>query len=831
VTEETAAVQRLRRRIADRKVIVVVGAGVSIGATMRDNGTPHPYASWAGLVSAGAQEMGTYGAPEQVVDYARYLLQAQKLEEVADLIIENLKSFYADWLQRSFDAETFTITNSDVPQALHALGCPILTTNYDDVLERVSGRGTLEWRNPEAWAQAQKDPTRYVLHIHGTFTDSASVVFSRKDYEELVNDTKNQSLWQALATQYSLLFVGVGKSFDDRNFTRLGGYLKDVLGQAGQEHYRLVYAGQNDGVDRQGLFEQKILQIEYGTSSGDLAGFLTGLVPSVPDSTAAPELPPPAVLSIDVDDSMVHATLLSDTASPQSADERCGLNAIALETLSLFDEWIRSDPLGGSGADEREGLRTRVIQQMGRILFDAVFHGDVRKLYQDGLRYQAQLREELVRAGQADAWAPLEIVLRIKKKIVPLFQTINQIDLDDLPWELLFDANSGHLSVSNNVVLVRGTEDQARRFEDWQPPNQLNVLVVLAQPEELVSRVRASWPGGKGYDTVIANIRSAIGAWDSPGDADRGSDTAQDNGDGAARDRVHVFELDDPGNEHGNDRGDEAGDNREQRAARRRSRVTWARFKAALDTSAQPSADSSQHVDVVHFIGHAGVTGLLYRFVAFEAPEPDAGPSGAAGAAVPIGDTQWVSFEEIGNFINNLDEKDRPTLVMLHLCQGPAGGVNGPVGPLDLTRASFSQLGYQLMQAQIPLVVAMQYPMWPDAGAVFTRTFYGKVQTATVPQAIQAARNAVARGVAGAGGPVGPVFFMGANVRQILVPQAPARRGKGAAPPAAGRIGPSKPVSRGAPPPGATTPGRTPIAIGSDRFQQDPRDGGASNGV
>lgn len=830
MTVETAAEQRLRRRIADGKVIVVVGAGVSIGATMRDDDTPHPYASWAGLVSAGAEEMGAYGAPKQVVAYAQYLLQEQKFEEVADLIIENLKNFYADWLQSSFDAQNFAITNPDVPEALHALGCPILTTNYDDVLERVSGRGTLEWRNAEAWPQAQKDPTRYVLHIHGTFTDSASVVFSRKDYEELVKDTKYQSLWQALATQYSLLFVGVGKSFDDRNFTRLGGYLKDVLGQAGQEHYRLVYAGQNDGVDREGLFEQKILQIEYGTSSGDLAEFLTGLVPSVPDSTAMPELPPPAVLSIDVDDRMVHAALHSDTASPQSADEPCGLNAIALETLSLFDEWIRSDPLGGSGADEREGLRIRVIQQMGRILFDAVFHGGVRQLYQDGLRYQAQLRDGLIKAGQPDAWAPLEIVLRIKKKIVPLFQTINQIDLDDLPWELLWETSSGHLSASNKVVLVRGTEDQARRFEEWQPPNRLNVLVALAQPEELVSQVRASWPGGKGYDTVIADIRSAIGAWDSPGDADRSSDPAQGNGGGAARGRVHVFELDDPGNEHGHDLDDEAGDNREQGAARRRYRVTWARFKAALDTSAQPDADSSQHVDVVHFIGHAGVNGL-YRYVAFEAPEPDAGRSGAADAAIPIGSTQWVSFEDIGTFILNLDEKDRPTLVMLHLCQGPAGGVSGPVGPLDLTRASFSQLGYLLMQAQIPLVVAMQYPMWPDAGALFTSTFYSKVQTATVPQAVQAARNAVSRAGAGASGPVGPVFFMGANVRQILVPQAAARRGKAAAPQAAGRSGPSKLVSPGAPTHGATTPGRTPAAIGSDRFQQDPRDGGGSNGV
>jgi hypothetical protein len=470
-----------------------------------------------------------------------------------------------------------------------------------------------------------------------------------------------------------------------------------------------------------------------------------------------------------------------------------------------------------------------VIQQMGRILFDAVFHGDVRQLYQDGLRYQAQLREGLVRAGQANVWAPLEIVLRIKKKIVPLFQTINQIDLDDLPWELLWEASSGHLSASNKVVLVRGTEDQSRRFEEWQPPNRLNVLVALAQPEELVSQVRASWPGGKGYDSVIADIRSAIGAWDSPGDADRDSDPAQGNDGGAARGRVHVFELDDPGNEHGNDLGDETGDNREQRAARRRCRVTWARFKAALDTSAQPGADSPRHVDVVHFIGHAGVTGLA-RYVAFEAPEPDAGPSGAADTAIPTGDTQWVSFEDIGTFVLNLDEKDRPTLVMLHLCQGPAGGVSSPVGPLDLTRASFSQLGYLLMQAQIPLVVAMQYPMWPDAGAVFTRTFYSRVQIATVPQAVQAARNAVSRGEAGASGPVGPVFFMGANVRQILVPQAAARRGKVAAPQAAGRIGTSKPgVSRGTPPHGPT-PGRTPTTVGSDRFEQNPRDGGTANG-
>ena len=731
----SAGAQRLAQRIKDGRVVVVVGAGVSIGATLQADGTPHPNASWPGLLASGIQEMQQRELDAEDIAYARSLLAKKRYEKAAGLVVEGLANFFGDWLQSCFGQEEFRVTHRDVPEALHQLGRPILTTNFDAVLETVTSRRPLDWRSAEGWKQAVDHPDQYVLHIHGTYTDSASVVLTDDQYRRLLEDSASQALWRSVASQYSLLFVGLGAGLEDPNFARLRSYLADVLGQAGQEHFRLVHADEDDPATRDELFGEKITQVSYGASPADLAPFLARLAPVAPEAAAVTPSPRPAVLVVDVDQDRVRATLRNGEQAPQTRGGECGLTQVVLETLSLLDEWIR----GESDGDERAALRQRVAQQTGRVLFDAVFRGDVLKLYGEGLAYEENLRKQLASADRLAEWPPMEIVLRIKKELIQLYRPINQIALDDLPWELLLDPSNGHLSAWNMVTLVRGPERQPGQLQPrvWEPLEELNVLVALVQPTELVRQV------GQGYDGVIAGIRAAIGASaPSKSGPDVGPPAAVRPPPSAApgEGRIHVFELDRPEDDPGGVR----------------RKVTWARFMAAFGTG-EASTAPARRMDVVHFIGHAGMAGVggLGRYVAFETDDDDG--------------TDWVSFDEIDEFFRGLDDNARPTVMMLHLCRGPEGGITGPSGPLDLTRASFSQLGYLLIKAQIPMVVAMQYPLRPDTGSMFSSVFYQRVTTMPVAQAVQAARVAVWRGSGTAGrGPVCPVLFMGGDMCNIL---------------------------------------------------------------
>lgn len=82
---------------------------------------------------------------------------------------------FAEWLRRTVGA--LRVRNKDVPEALAALGLPLLTTNYDDILEQVTNLPGVTWQ----------------------------------DYA--------QAMQRALRALKTPLFVGYGSGFEDPNFT------------------------------------------------------------------------------------------------------------------------------------------------------------------------------------------------------------------------------------------------------------------------------------------------------------------------------------------------------------------------------------------------------------------------------------------------------------------------------------------------------------------------------------------------------------------------------------------------------------------------------------
>ena len=124
---------------------------------------------------------------------------------------------------------------------------------------------------------------------------------------------------------------------------------------------------------------------------------------------------------------------------------------------------------------------------------------------------------------------------------------------------------------------------------------------------------------------------------------------------------------------------------------------------------------------VVHIIGHARHvrdTGGRIRAV-IELPGAD--------GTMEWNDPQWV----VELLTRYKADGRQPKLVILHLCE---------MNPFDFT-ASFERLAPELIEAGIPAVLAMQYPLSATAARRFTSTFYGRLAAGDeIDQIVQEAR-------------------------------------------------------------------------------------------
>ena len=142
--------------IRDREgtALVLVGAGVSIGATrgqvVQVGKKTFPLASWTGLlhhgvtfceqwVKADLPRGWSSGKPMQspeinVGDCGSLIGAGTKIEEK----LKAPEGLYITWLQSSDGA--LKIVDGSVLEAIAALGLPIATTNYDRLLETITGQ-------------------------------------------------------------------------------------------------------------------------------------------------------------------------------------------------------------------------------------------------------------------------------------------------------------------------------------------------------------------------------------------------------------------------------------------------------------------------------------------------------------------------------------------------------------------------------------------------------------------------------------------------------------------------------------------------------------------
>lgn len=291
--------QDLRTALEQGLITVVVGTGVSMAAT-----SGAATASWIGLMESGLARALDMGTSRELAESIRKDLELgaheptclwTAAEKITNALGGVQSANLAEWLRDDIGA--LRPASSEIINAINDLGCSIATTNYDDLIEQITGRGSVTWREAPKVQRAVRQESDDVVHLHGIWKDPESIVFGGLSYGRLAADEAAQALQRALITLRSFLFIGCGGGLNDPNFGPLREWVSETLHGRGARHFRLCIADESAALRADGS-DDRITPIVYGERHEDLVPFLRSLVQEDASASTASASPSPAPAAI-----------------------------------------------------------------------------------------------------------------------------------------------------------------------------------------------------------------------------------------------------------------------------------------------------------------------------------------------------------------------------------------------------------------------------------------------------------------------------------------------------------------------------------------------------
>lgn len=232
-------------------VLVVVGAGVSIGATRASA------ASWQGLLLDGLETVVARGirTPEEIaperdlvrLSFARSPFPMGEVLRRAEALIEHFGGAsdprFARWLADSVGSLRAGPGSDGTLRAiadLHDGGALVLTTNYDDLVSHACQAPPVTWLDANEFLRVMRREKRGVLHIHGHWRQPESVVLGLGTYDRIRNSEPLQMLFRDLWLERTWLYVGCGDGLDDPNFGPLLAWGIEKFGPSALTSYLLA---------------------------------------------------------------------------------------------------------------------------------------------------------------------------------------------------------------------------------------------------------------------------------------------------------------------------------------------------------------------------------------------------------------------------------------------------------------------------------------------------------------------------------------------------------------------------------------------------------------
>jgi len=272
--------------IAAGRALIVCGAGVSRAAT----GGAAP--GWAKLIEDGLECASRLCAADDQVwaEACRIQLKSKKTADwlrAADAIQEKLGGPSGGDYRAFFSKNLSTLENTK-PELLQALAKlagannPIATTNYDHLISRALKWERIDWVNYLGVVEALRGKRQAVWHIHGDYDRPESIIFSRADYQRIVQHEFSQFVQQLAALNFTFVFVGCsGSGLGDDNVGELLNWLRKGFAGLGDQHYVLVADSNTD------KWPAGVHPVKFG-DHGDLPAYLDRLAPAAPAVASFP---------------------------------------------------------------------------------------------------------------------------------------------------------------------------------------------------------------------------------------------------------------------------------------------------------------------------------------------------------------------------------------------------------------------------------------------------------------------------------------------------------------------------------------------------------------
>jgi tetratricopeptide (TPR) repeat protein len=338
----------LKNEIARSQTVVIIGAGVSIGAANR-----HKCASWTGLLHDGVDRCVELNRlPSAMTDSLRLQIDSGDLDFLllaAEIVSKKLGApndgEYRRWLRETIGA--LKAENKEVIQALSDLGAVLATTNYDGLIEEVTGLPPITWNDGARVERVLRGDEKAVLHLHGYWENPQSVILGIRSYEQILGDDHAQTMQRAVAALKSILFVGCGEGLNDPNFGSLLEWTGKIFAGSEYRRFRLALESEREKIQKQHPNQQRLFVLSYGQKHDDLTGFLRGLKPESKSAEPLRLAPPifklparPRCFGREDDLKAMVAELLADQPRPIPILGAAGIGKSTLALTAMHDEQV-----------------------------------------------------------------------------------------------------------------------------------------------------------------------------------------------------------------------------------------------------------------------------------------------------------------------------------------------------------------------------------------------------------------------------------------------------------------------------------------------------------
>jgi NAD-dependent SIR2 family protein deacetylase len=272
---------RLKNALKDKRLVIIVGAGVTLSATADKKGIPLQRLTWTGLIRNGLEYliaeryMDTSNPRTNQAYEALKNTDTDSLLDAANILSSQLTQHgqFPTWLETVFgnlDQEIRHPAILEVLKALHEKGATLLTTNYDDLLEKACNVRRIGRSNRDDILRFRRD-LKGIFHVHGSYQDPDEVVLDSKDYYRIRESDEVQNLLKSFLDDRTILFVGCGSGLEDPNFDALLKWASERHKNLPNIHCLLI---RNEDT----LDYRPLVRLKYGASYQDLVPYLYRLL-------------------------------------------------------------------------------------------------------------------------------------------------------------------------------------------------------------------------------------------------------------------------------------------------------------------------------------------------------------------------------------------------------------------------------------------------------------------------------------------------------------------------------------------------------------------------